>query len=200
MDADRGVHAGERSAEAWLGRPLDPDASPETLVTRYLAAYGPASVKDIQIWSGLTRLREVVARLRPGLRVFRGENGAELFDLPDAPRPDHETPAPPRFLPEYDNLLRSHADRTHVVSDEHRARLATPNDAPTPVFLLGGFVAGTYSITCGRGSARLTIEPFEPLPAADTDALTPEGERLLEFSAADAGDRDVTVAGRRFRP
>ncbi len=189
----RGGQAAHTSAEAWLGRPLDTGASAETMVGRYLAAYGPATVKDLQTWSGLTRLREVVERLRPSLRAFRDENGAELLDLPGAPRPVAETPAPPRFLPEYDNLLRSHADRSRVIADEHRARIATPNDAPRPVFLVDGFAAGTYTITRERGSAYLTIEPFEPLTAADEEALTAEGERLLAFAAADAGDRDIRV-------
>ncbi len=173
--------AAHTSAEAWLGEPLDPVPSVEHLVLRHLAAYGPAGAHDVQTWSGLTRLREVLDRLRPRLRVFHDENGAELFDLPDAPRPDPGVPAPPRFLPEYDNLLRSHADRTRVLPEAHRPRLASPNDAPRPTFLVNGFVHGTWKITRGRGAATLAIEPFAPLP--DADALTAEGARLLEFTA-----------------
>jgi hypothetical protein len=191
---DHGGAATHTSAEAWLGRDPDPAASPETMITRYLAAYGPATVKDIQTWSGLTRLRAVTERLRPHLRTYRDENGNELLDLPDAPTPDPGTPAPPRFLPEYDNLLRSHADRTRVISDQHRARLATPNDAPKQVFLTDGFVRGTYTLTKARGTATLAIEPFEPLTGTDHDELTREGARLLEF-AAGGHDHHVTFAG-----
>ena len=191
----RGGAAAHTSAETWLGRPLRPDGSAETMTTRYLAAYGPATVKDLQTWSGLTRLRDAVERLRPHLRVFRDEHGNELLDLPEAPRPDPGTPAPPRFLPEYDNLLRSHADRTRVVSGPHRARLATPNDAPRPVFLTDGFVRGTYKITKERDTATLTIEPFEPLSATDAAALSREGARLLEFAAAGTTDHDIRFTG-----
>jgi hypothetical protein len=182
----RGGKAAHISAETWLGRPLDPAPSITDLVLRYLAAYGPAGPQDAQTWSGLTRLREVFDTLRPQLRVFHDSDGTELFDLPGAPRPDPGTPAPPRFLPEYDNLLRSHADRTHVRPDAHRDRLATPNDAPRPTFLLDGSVHGTWKLTRGRGTATLTIEPFEPLPDDAAAPLAAEGARLLEFAATGA--------------
>jgi hypothetical protein len=186
-----GGKAAHTSAEAWLGGRLAPGPSLEDLVTRYLTGYGPATPQDIQAWSGLTRLREVVDGLRPRLRVFHDEHGNELFDLPDAPRPDRDTPAPPRFLPEYDNLLRSHADRTRVLPAGHRDRLATPNDSPRPTFLVNGFVHGTWKLTRRGGTATLTIEPFTPLP--DPGAVTAEATRLLDFAAAGHA-HDIRIA------
>jgi hypothetical protein len=172
------------TAEAWLGRPLAAESGPEAMVLRYLGAFGPASVKDVQVWSGLTRLREAMERLRPGLVTFRDEGGAELFDLPDAPRPDPETPAPSRFLPEFDNLILSHADRTRVIAEEHRRRIASKNGMVPGTVLVDGFVRGTWRIARSRASATLRIEPFDRLGPADRAALTDEGARLLTFAAA----------------
>ncbi len=177
------------TAEAWLGRPLEPDPSLDEMVMRYLAAFGPATVRDIQTWSGLTRLREVTERLRPRLRTFRDEHGKELLDLPDAPRPDLDTPAPPRFLPEYDNVLLSHADRTRIIAYDHRERVFTKGAA-----LVDGFVRGTWKITRRRGTATLLIEPFELLPEKDRDALAEEGWRLVRFVGEGAEAFEVRFA------
>ena len=179
--------------ESWLGRPPAPDSSPEEMVLRYLGAYGPAGVMDAQAWCGLTRLREVVERLRPRLRVFRDEGGAELFDLPDAPRPDPETPAPMRFLPEYDNVLLSHADRGRFYAGGYR----TPPHAGKGGFVGGVLVDGmfraAYTITRGRGRADLLVTPFGRFSTGEEDALAEEGFRLLAFVAPGA-DHDVRVA------
>jgi hypothetical protein len=173
------------SAEAWLGRPLEPSSSPDVLVTRYLAAFGPATVADVQAWSGLTRLSEVVDRLRPGLRAFRDERGRELFDLPDAPRPGPDTPAPVRLVAEFDNLILSHADRARVVSDDNRLRLQRRNGIFPGTVLLDGFVGGTWRLTRPRRTAVLTVELFGPVRSRDRDAVGDEAQRLLRFAAAD---------------
>jgi len=171
------------SAQAWLGSSLDPGPQPELLVTRYLEAFGPATVADVQAWSGLTRLGEVMDRMRPGLRTFRDERDRELFDLPDAPRPGPDAPAPVRLVAEFDNLVLSHADRTRVVSDDHRQRLYTRNGIFPGTVLVDGFVTGAWRITRSRGTATLTAEMFRPVPPPDRGAITAEAERLLGFAA-----------------
>lgn len=181
------------TAESWLGRELDPRPSLETMVLRYLGAFGPASVADVQMWSGLTRLGEVVDRLRPQLRTFHDEDGRELFDLPDAPRPDPDTPAPPRFLPDFDNLIRSHAIRTRVINDADRKRLNTRNGVTPSFFLVDGVVAGSWRIAKTRDSATITIEPFRPLPDADLRAAAEEGERLLAVAEPKATTQEAVV-------
>ena len=183
--------AAHTTAEAWLGRPLDPDPSPEEMVVRYLSAFGPATVKDVQTWSGLSRLGEVVERLRPRLHTFRDEHGRELFDLPDAARPDPDTPSPPRFLPQFDNLILSHADRTRIIAEEYRRVIASRNGMVPATVLVDGFVRGTWKTERTGGKATLLIEPFEPLARVDREALTSEGERLIRFIGEGADGFEV---------
>ncbi len=165
------------TAEHWLGRTAeqaDPAELLDTTVLRYLAAFGPASVKDMQTWAGLTRLRDAFERLRPRLLTFRDEHGTELFDLPDAPRPDQDTPAPPRFLPEFDNLLLSHADRTRVVPADLKGRTWSGNQAHR-VLLVDGFLAGLWHFT----DRTLTVEPFGTFTKDQRAAVVEEGERMV---------------------
>ncbi|WP_285699802.1 winged helix DNA-binding domain-containing protein [Actinomadura sp. NBRC 104412] len=177
------------TAESWLGEPLAADASLDDLVLRYLAAFGPATVKDVQTWTGLTRLGEVVDGLRPRLVTFTGEDGRELFDLPDAPRPGADVPAPPRLLYDFDNLLLSHADRGRVITEEHRAQNYTTRRPVPGWVLVDGFTGGEWAIESDRDSAVLRIRTFAP-PA---DGLHEEGERLLAFTHADIAHREVRV-------
>jgi len=165
------------TAEHWLGRAAEPAPGPDETVLRYLAAFGPASVKDMQTWAGLTRLREAFERLRPRLVTFYDPNGVELFDLPDAPRPAADTPAPPRFLPEFDNLLLSHADRTRVVPAEYWGRAWQGNVAHRTL-LVDGFLAGVWKLDEGDG--HLVVEPFGKLTRAERDEVTAEGARMLD--------------------
>lgn len=175
------------TTEAWLGRPLaEPDAA--SLVTRYLGAFGPATVQDAQAWSGLTGLREVFERL--SLRRLRDDQGRELFDLPDAPRPDEETPAPVRFLAEFDNLILSHADRTRVIARADWQTMMDSRLAPRAV-LVDGYVRATWKITEQRRAAELLIEPFGRLGRRERADLEREGAALLAFAAPQAQDTAV---------
>jgi Winged helix DNA-binding domain len=155
----------------------------EQVVLRYLAAYGPASVADIQAWSGLSRLREVTERLGPRLRPLAGPDGAELLDLPDAPRPDPGVPAPPRFLPAYDNLLLSFADRRRVIPHARPVPLPPGHGATTGTLLVDGRWQAGWKITASPDHPVLDITLFTPIAARDEEAIAAEGARLIEFTA-----------------
>jgi hypothetical protein len=175
-------------ADEYLGQP--PPAQPaalKRLVLRYLAAFGPATVNDIQAWSGLTRLREVTDRLTGQLRTFPGG----LLDLPDAPRPDPDIPAPPRFLPEYDNLLLSHADRTRVIPHNRPVPLPPGNGSTQGTLLIDGQWNATWKLS----ATALEITPFIPLPPPQVDAITEEAATLLAFLTPPGAPRDI-----RFLP
>jgi hypothetical protein len=176
------------TTEGWLGRPLTRGDAPDEMVIRYLGAFGPASVMDVQAWSGLTRLRDVVERLRPRLLTFRDGSGRELFDLPDAPRPDPAIPAPPRFLPEYDNILLGHADRTRIIPSGRAIPLAPGNGAAMGTILVDGMFAGSWRIRRHGERTTLGIEPFEPIAAAERTFLEEEGARLLAFIGGAGGE------------
>lgn len=177
----------ESAESAECAESVDRDAA----VLRYLRAFGPASVKDMQTWCGLTRLGEAFERLRPRLLVFQDERGTELFDLPDAPRPDEDTPAPPRFLPEFDNLLLSHADRTRVVTPEIRSRTWQGNRAFS-VFLLDGLLAGLWHLDEAKdGATTLTVEPFAPVTRAQRAELAAEAERTLRIMTPPGTSCDI---------
>jgi Winged helix DNA-binding domain len=181
------------TVEAWLGRLLDPDPTPDDVVLRYLAAFGPATVGDIRTWSRLTGLRAVIERLRPYLVTFRDERGRELFDLPGAPRPDPETPAPPRFLPEYDNILLSHDDRSRIIPDNRGLPMPAGRGGELGSLLVDGSLGGMWRITRGRGKATLVIEAGGDWTKAEETAVVEEGTRLLAFVAAGAEDHDVQI-------
>ncbi|MEV6103768.1 winged helix DNA-binding domain-containing protein [Streptomyces sp. NPDC051940] len=183
------------TVESWLGRPLEEEADFAPVVLRYLAAFGPASVKDMQLWCGRTRLRAVFDRLRPQLRALRGPDGVELYDVPDAPLPDPDTPAPPRFLPEYDNLVLSHADRTRVVPAEYRGRTWQGNSNHC-VFLVDGFLRGIWRIEEGDGAATMVVEPFAALSRSELADVEREAAGVLEMTASGAA-HDVRVGAVR---
>jgi hypothetical protein len=179
------------TAESWLGQSVASVCSPDETILRYLAAFGPATVADARTWSGLGGLREVFEGLRPRLVSFRDEHGRELFDVPGAPLPDPETPAPPRFLSQFDNALLSHADRTRIISDEHRKALF--DDPMMRGVLLEGFACGTWKAERTRGKVTLVIQPFERLSKEDREALADEGERLLRLVGKPQGTDEFEI-------
>jgi Winged helix DNA-binding domain len=201
----------------WLGRPLRPASGAvlDELVLRYLTAFGPAAGADVRTWCGLAGVRDSLRRLRPRLRTFRDVRGRELFDVPDGPLPDPETPAPPRFLPAFDNAVLGFDDRTRIIDDGHRA-LSMDG---ARLLLVDGRVAGTWTLTAGPshpqpadedgtprtwtgdgGSGqRLRIDLLTRLSPSATDEVVAEGERLLAWCGADAPGT-VVLSGHSGRP
>jgi len=169
-------------ADDWLGpSTATEERGLEHVVRRYLAGFGPSSFRDLVSWAGLPpeTLRPVVDRLR--LRRFRDERGGELIDLPRAPLPDPDTPAPARFLPTWDATLLAHARRTEILPERHRDlvfNVRTPHSVPT--FLVDGAVAGTWRY----GDGRIRVEPFEPLPRPARRDLEDEASLLAAFHRA----------------
>jgi hypothetical protein len=177
-------------AEDWIGPPdqVSEDEAAERLARRYLAAFGPASVKDLQAWSGLTRQKATLERLRPELAVFRDEHGVELFDLPDAPRPGaDDVEVPVRFLALLDNLTLGYADRTRVVPDHLRPRVGWE-----ATFLIDGEVRGFWKVVKEEDRRVLDIEVDQPLTKAEKGDLEAEGRRLLTFLEPEA-EHDVRL-------
>ncbi len=175
------------AADAWLGRPMAP-ADVSTLVTRYLTAYGPASVKDFQTFTGLTRAAAVFATLP--LRVFKDDNGIELYDVPAAPLAEPDSPAPVVFLPEFDNAVLGHADRARIIHPGDRA-LVTPGwSIVRPTVLVDGFVAAIWE----RNRDELLIRPFRRWSAKVRDEVMAEGERVSRFVDPESPPRVILTA------
>jgi hypothetical protein len=181
-------------AETWLGKPIPGEDNLRALVFRYLAAFGPATVADLQTWSGLGKLKDAVEKLKSELRLYRDERGRELLDLPGRPLPAADTSAPERFLPEFDNLLLSHKDRTRVIADEYRAKVYLPALRVAATILVDGFVRGAWKVEKAKGTATLVIEPFAPLTKQNRSALSEEGERLVRFVESGAKSFAVRFA------
>jgi Winged helix DNA-binding domain len=186
--------AGFMLAEKWLGEAIPATSSKlEALVLRYLAAFGPATPADAQTWSYLQSLRPTFEKLQPKLAVFRDERNRELFDLPGAPRPDEDEPAPVRFLPEFDNALLAHDDRTRIIDDAHRPRVFLKNLQVLGTVLVDGFVAGTWRLERKKKSATLNVDMFGATPRPTAAAVEAEGEQLLAFLEPEAAERSVVV-------
>ncbi|MGR6917861.1 winged helix DNA-binding domain-containing protein [[Actinomadura] parvosata] len=184
------------SASASAGAPAPADApAPASggvpaLVERYLAAFGPATPADVQTWSGLRGLRKIMTGM--DLERVTDFTGRELFDLPGAPRPGGDVPAPVRFLPDFDTLILGHDDRTRVLADEHKSLVATKNLRVRAVYLVDGFAAGTWQIKRSGKKATLLVTPFGK---TNLDALEEEGLRLLAFAEPDATSLTLELLG-----
>ncbi|MEV6244404.1 winged helix DNA-binding domain-containing protein [Lentzea sp. NPDC051838] len=195
--AGRTVHA---SARTWLGRPLDPDPSIERMIRRYLAAFGPASVADVQAWCGLTKLAEIVGRME--LRTYLDEDGRELFDVPELDLPDPAVPARPRYLPEFDNVFLSHARRERIIPDgvsfgewsrRHGVLRAVRGGALRGNLLVGGLLQGIWRVDAEKKAYKLVVEPFTKVSKTDLGALESEGHGLLAFAFPQGESFDVQV-------
>lgn len=184
-------------ADRWLGESIPEDDDAEALVLRYLAAFGPASVRDAVVWSGVTSLAGSFEALRKRLVTFEDERGRELFDLPKAPRPSEEVEAPVRFLPEFDNLVLGHDDRTRFISKEHRANVFLPGLRVAPTFLVDGRVAGTWKIERKKTVAVLLLSPFGGMDRERREALQSEGEGLVRFVEPDTEGHEVRFSKGR---
>src|SRR5205823_5089836 len=159
----------------------DPLEARAEVLRRYLAAFGPASRRDIVAWSMMhvPEIARALERLEPLLR-FRDEHGRELLDVSRAPMPEADTPAPVRFLPKWDNLLLAFADRTRVLPEQYRKKVIRMNGDVAQTFLVDGFVAGTWHVENGR----VVLEPFAPLSRSVRRDLEDEAGRLEAFLAA----------------
>jgi hypothetical protein len=177
--------------EHWTGQSMGTADRPDDAIRRYLAAFGPAAVSDIQTWSGLQGIRPQVERLRPTLRTFVNQRGQELLDVPDGLLPDPETPVPVRILAEFDNILLSHTDRARIFADQQRSRFMTINGLVRSTYLIDGFVRGTCALTRQKSTATLTFTPFARLRKKDETRLAAEGHRLLAFAAGGAASHQI---------
>jgi Winged helix DNA-binding domain len=173
-----GIYAGAERTVA--GGPPPPEESFDRLVRTYLSAYGPATKQDIGQWAGIPRVAPIAASLaRQSVRTFRDEQGRILYDLPRAPLPGADTPAPLRLIPRFDNLVLSHADRSRILGDQPPSRIVTNNGLVHATILVDGFVAGTWQLEKGR----VVLEPFAPLGRDVRRGLKEEIERLETFVA-----------------
>jgi hypothetical protein len=181
-------------ADRWIGMPIAPEGDLREFILRYLKGYGPASPADMKAWSRFKGLREEFEALRPELVTYRDEQGRELFDLPDTPLPDPDTPAPIRFIPQLDNLLIGHDDRARIIAYEHRAPVMKVNGQGSITVLVDGFVRAMCSLEAKKTTAKLTIQPFAALDAPTRTAITEEAERLLRFLHPDISTAEVLFA------
>jgi hypothetical protein len=188
----------------WLGTDAGTDGGTDAgtpvavddLLLRYLAAFGPATVADARVWSGLPALGEVADRLGSRVRRFLDDQGQPLLDLPDASRPEPDEPAPVRFLPEYDNVLLSHAERSRVIPDGRPVPLPPGDGARAGTVLVDGEFRATWRLHRRTGSDDLDVVATPPITSRQRQEVEDEGRRLLTLIAPDCGG-EVTITGGR---
>ncbi len=176
--------------DEWVGASLSPP-SPASLISRYLRAFGPASVADVQTWAGITRLGEVAASME--LRRYRDPDGRELLDLPELTVPGEDVPTPPRLLGPFDQTILSYADRTRVISDDYRKRVISQNGLVKGTLLVGGYVRGFWELKKDRKAATVELSPLEKLPKKELAALESAAGRLVSWAEPAAETREVRV-------
>ena len=182
-------------AEEWLG-PSDADEERGLLhlLLRYLGGFGPATIGDAASWAGVPAGKLAEAAQRLHLRRLRGPDGTELIDLPRAPLPGAETPAPPRFIGTWDAALLVHCRRALIIPEEYRPRIFhTKAPQSYPTFLVDGSVRGTWKSERSGASAILRIEPFEPIPRRTVGPLKEEAAALVRFVEPDAERHEVAL-------
>lgn len=190
-----GTRATYTTAANWLGEPKPSNLA--ALFRRYLAAFGPASIMDFQTWCGMTRLKAALAPVLKTLVSYKGEDGAQLFDLPDLPLLPEDAPAPIRFLPEYDNILIAHKSRARILPEQHRKKVLVSAGRILGSVLIDGFVGAIWKARRDKDAAVMTITLFETVEAETRDAIEAEGMRLLRIIDGDASDYSVEVKPRK---
>lgn len=176
-------------AESWLGAPLGTDRDPAPLILRYLRAFGPATPTDIAMWSGLRGIKAVLERMCDDVIWLPDDRGRVLVDVPDGILPDPETPAPVRLLPEYDNTLLSHADRTRIIEDGDRPFVLARSGQVGGTILLDGFVRATWRTVPDGGAETLTVRPLRWLTRTHKDEIEREALGLLDFASREGRHR-----------
>ena len=189
-----GTRATYTSAESWLGAGAPADLG--ALFRRYLAAFGPASVMDFQTWTGMTSLKSQLAPTLKDLRQYRDEDGKALYDLPEARLAPPDSPAPIRFLPEYDNILIAHRDRRRILPDAHRKKVFVSAGRVLGALLIDGFVGGIWKSRRAKSSAAMRITLFAPCDSETMSAIEAEGLALLRFIEDDATSFELDFDGQ----
>ncbi len=186
-----GTRATYTTADSWLG-PANPSDLP-SLFRRYLAAYGPADIMDFQTWTGMTHLKSQLAPTLADLVVYQSESGRDMYDLPELTIAAPDSIAPLRFIPEYDNILIAHRDRSRILPDEHRKKVFLSAGRVIGTVLIDGFVGATWNVKKDKRSLTLNVKLFEAQPKDCLRAIEEEGNRLLQFFDEEASSHTVVI-------